>query len=108
MEHRRERLSATGRTSVSLCRWEKKAILWDPLAVLSAAFCNIYSLAMDEGDELGNQMGAAYVNKDLMRDLKVMMIVSSCWPQDVPTRDLRMFSLERARSQTAPMCGEKV
>ena len=49
------------------------------MAVLSAAFCIICSLAMDEGDELGNQMGAAYVNRDLMRDLKV--IVSFCWPQ---------------------------
>ena len=69
------------------------------MAVLSAAFCIICSLAMDEGDELGNQMGAAYVN----RDLKVIVRVSFCWPQDVPAKDFKMFSLERARSQTAPM-----
>ena len=58
---------------------------------------------MDEGDEFGNQMGEAYVNKGLMRDLKVIVIVSFCWPQDVPAKDFKMFSLERARSQTAPM-----
>ena len=58
---------------------------------------------MEEGDELGNQMGAAYVKRDLMRDLKVIVMVSFCWPQDVPAKDFKMFSLERARSQTAPM-----
>ena len=29
---------------------------------------------MEEGDELGNQMGAAYVKRDLMRDLKVIVM----------------------------------
>ena len=33
---------------------------------------------------------------DLMRDLYVIIIVSLCWPQVEPARDLRMLSLLRA------------
>ena len=58
-EQRRERLSATGRVSVSLWRWETEDILWEPVATLRAAFWMICSLAIDDEDELGNQMGAA-------------------------------------------------
>ena len=35
---------------------------------------------MDVGLLLGNHMGDAYVMRDLMRDLNVMISVSFCWP----------------------------
>ena len=47
---------------------------------------------MEEGEALGNQTGAAYVNNERMRDLKVMMSVSLCWPHVVPERAFRMLS----------------
>ena len=52
---------------------------------------------MEEGEALGNQMGAAYVISDLMSDLKVMMRVSLCWPHDVPVRAFMILSLGVAR-----------
>jgi len=94
---------ATGRTSVSLCRCETEAILWDPVAMRRAVFWMVCSLAMDEGEEFGNQMGAAYVAMEWMRDLYVIIIVSLCWPHEVPARDLRMLSLLRALSHTECM-----
>ena len=54
-------------------------------------------MAMEEGEELGNQIGDAYVNRDLMRDLKVMRRVSFCWPQPVPARAFRRFRRGEAR-----------
>ena len=43
---------------------------------------------------LGNHIGHAYVKSDRMRDLKVMMMVSFCWPQFVPARARRMLRRE--------------
>ena len=43
-----------------------------------------------------------------MRALYVMTIVSLCWPQVEPERDLRMLSLERALWQMELMWGVKV
>lgn len=42
---------------------------------------------------LGNHIGAAYINREPIMDLKVATIVSFCWPQLVPQSSLRMFSL---------------
>ena len=50
---------------------------------------------MEEAEELGNQIGEAYVKRDLMRDLKVITRVSFCWPQPVPARAFRRLSGER-------------
>ena len=66
---RSERLSATGKTSASLCRCETEAILWEPVAMRRAEFCMDWILAMAEGEELGYQIGAAYVTIDLMMAL---------------------------------------
>ena len=46
---------------------------------------------MEVGDALGNQVGAAYVNKEGMRELKVMSRVFFCWPQLEPARARRLL-----------------
>ena len=43
------------------------------------------------GLQLGNQIGEAYVKRDLIRDLKVIMRVSFCWSQLVPAIARRML-----------------
>ena len=80
----------------------------DPDAILSAAFCIVWSLAIAEGEEFGNQMGAAYVAIDLISALYVMVMVSFCWPQEEPARDLRMLRRDLALSLMEFMWGVKV
>ena len=63
---------------------------------------------MEEGEVLGNHMGAANVNSDRMRDLNVMRSVSLCWPHVVPERAFRMLSRGVERSMSECMCGVKV
>ena len=63
---------------------------------------------MCEGEVLGNQVGAAYVKREWMRDLYVMMRVSLDWPQEVPARALRMFSRGVAREMREAMWRKKV
>ena len=57
---------------------------------------------------LGYQMGAAYVNNDLMSDLYVMRMVSFCWPQVVPARALMMLRRGVMRDMRDEMCWLKV
>ena len=52
---------------------------------------------MEEGLELGNQIGEAYVKRDLINDLNVMSMVSFCWPQLVPAKAFRRFRRGEAR-----------
>ena len=52
---------------------------------------------MDVDEVFGNQMGAAYVIMDRMRDLYVMRRVSFCWPQVVPARARRILRRGAAR-----------
>ena len=63
---------------------------------------------MEEGEALGNQIGAAYVKRERMRDLKVISRVSFCWPQKVPARARRMLRREEARETMESIWGEKV
>ena len=56
---RRDKLAETGRTSTSLWRWETEAILWEPVAMRRAEFWIDWILAIADGEELGNQIGAA-------------------------------------------------
>ena len=63
---------------------------------------------MLEGEVLGYHDGAAYVKSDRMSDLKVMSMVSRCWPHEVPARALRMFKRGEAREMMELMCDEKV
>ena len=58
---------------------------------------------MEDGEELGNQIGDAYVNRDLINDLKVMIRVSFCWPQLVPARAFRRFRRGEAREMMDEM-----
>ena len=44
----------------------------------------VWSLAIELPLVFGNQIGAAYVNKEPTRDLKVAKTVSFCCPQSVP------------------------
>ena len=53
-------------------------------------------------------MGAAYVNRDWMSDLKVMRRVSLLAPQVVPARARRILRRGVARVMIEEMCGEKV
>ena len=57
---------------------------------------------------LGNQIGHAYVKSERMRDLKVMIMVSFCWPQFVPARARRMLRREDDLLMREVMCGVKV
>ena len=52
---------------------------------------------MDVDEVFGNQMGAAYVIMERMRDLYVMRRVSFCWPQVVPARARRILRRGAAR-----------
>ena len=63
---------------------------------------------MADSEAFGNQIGAAYVNSDLMRDLWVKMIVSLCWPQLEPASDLRIRRRTADLSAMEVMCGVKV
>ena len=58
---------------------------------------------MEEGLELGNQIGEAYVKRDLIRDLYVIIRVSFCWPQLVPARAFRRFIRGAAREMIDEM-----
>ena len=51
---------------------------------------------MEVAEELGNQIGEAYVKRDLMRELKVITRVFFCWPQPVPARAFRRLIQEEA------------
>ena len=56
---RRVRCSSTGMTLVSWCRWGIEDNLCEPEAILRAVFCVLCSLAIEDGEEFGNQIGAA-------------------------------------------------
>ena len=63
---------------------------------------------MDVDEVFGNQMGAAYVMRERMRDLYVIRRVSFCWPQEVPARARRILRRGVARDMMDEMCDEKV
>ena len=63
---------------------------------------------MDVDEVFGNQMGAAYVMRERMRDLYVIRRVSFCWPQVVPARARRILRRGVARDMMDEMCDEKV
>ena len=48
------------------------------------------------------------MKRDLMRDLKVIMRVSFCWPQPVPARAFRRLIRGEAREMIDEMWGENV
>ena len=60
------------------------------------------------GFVLGYQMGHAYVTNERMRDLKVSISVSFCWPQLVPARARMILRRGVARLMIDEMCGVKV
>jgi len=78
-------------------------ILTQPVAMRRAVFWRVWSLWMEEGEALGNQIGDAYVNRDLMRDLYVIRRVSFCWPQLVPARAFRRLIRGAARDMIDEM-----
>ena len=47
-----------GGTSISLCRCKTEDILCDPVVTCSAEFWTVWSMAINEGEELENQTGA--------------------------------------------------
>ena len=63
----------------------------------------VWSLAIYEVEALGYHIGEAYVKRDPMRDLKVMMRVSFCWPQQVPARAFRRLMRGAAREMMDEM-----
>ena len=63
---------------------------------------------VDDQEVMGNQVGAAKVKREWIRDLQVMMRVSLDWPQEVPARALRMFSRGVAREMREAMWRKKV
>ena len=66
-----------------------------------------WSLAIAEGDELGNHMGSAYmIINDWIIAFTVMMRVYFCCPHDEPANTLRMFRRGRkceVGSKVTPM-----
>ena len=56
---RTERLSATGRISVSQCECDTEAILCEPGAIRRAEFWIDWTLPIEVWEEFGNQIGAA-------------------------------------------------
>ena len=63
---------------------------------------------MDVDEVFGNQMGAAYVMRERMRDLYVIRRVSFCWPQVVPARARRILRRGVARDMMDEMWDEKL
>jgi len=90
-EDSRERWTEIGRTDASECRWSTLVIFTHPEAIRRAAFCAVCSLLREVDLLLGNHIGDAYVMRDLMSDLNVMISVSFCWPQLVPARARMML-----------------
>ena len=82
----------TGSTLHSWCRWDQCAILWQPVAILSALFCTLWSFPQLESLIEGVQMGEAYSRVLRQMDLYVITMVSLSWPQDVPARAFKIFS----------------
>ena len=56
---RRVRCSSTGMTLVSWCRWGIEDNLCEPEPIQRTVFCVLCSLAIEDGEEFGNQIGAA-------------------------------------------------
>ena len=68
-------------------------ILTHPVAMRRAEFWTTCSRSIECLLVFGNQIGAAYVNREPTRDLKVATRVCFCCPQLVPVRSFKMFSL---------------
>ena len=62
-----------------------------------AEFLIVLSFWIMDGKMLGNQMGAAYMKRDRIRDLQVIGMVSFCLPQLVPVKALRKVMRGKAR-----------
>ena len=65
---------------------------WQPVIRRKAEFWMRWSLAMFEGLQFGNQIGAAKLKVDSTSARKVIRRVSLSWPQEEPQRAFRMLS----------------
>ena len=69
-------------------------VLWvQPVTILSALFCNVWSFCMLVLDSAGAQAGLAYASTVLMNCLYVGANVSLSLPNLVPPRALSVLSL---------------
>ena len=78
-------------------------IFTQPVEIRRAEFWMRWSLEREVDEILGNQIGAASVMMERMRDLNVMRRVSFCWPQVVPARARRMLRRGVAREMMDEM-----
>ena len=75
-----------------------------PVAMRMAEFWMVCSLVLEVGLVFVNQIGAAYVKSEPIRDLKVINMVSFCCPQFVPVSSFRIFRRGLAFFTIASTC----
>ena len=93
-----------GRVCVWSCRCCVFVSVVNPVAILSAVFCVIFSLFMFVSDASGDHMVETYSSMGLVMALYVAMIVSFCSPHVVDVSALSICIVLRAFVVVISMC----